>query len=110
MFKRTLAAFFVIVLTCGTVACNDPSQRGDASDNPKEGVVRVFPDNNVPSFYKRCDGTTSSTGLRVTAGVALQPSLTVLSASSAPVSPSSRASLLLGDRVLTIYGIIFIFL
>lgn len=31
---------------------------GDASDNPKEGVVRVFPDNNVPSFYKRCDGTT----------------------------------------------------
>mgnify|MGYP000430693412 FL=1 len=58
MFKRTLAAFFVIVLTCGTVACNDPSQRGDASDNPKEGVVRVFPDNNVPSFYKRCDGTT----------------------------------------------------
>ena len=58
MFKRTLAAFFVIVLTCGTVACNDPSQRGDASDNPKEGVVRVFPDNNVFSFYKRCDGTT----------------------------------------------------
>lgn len=58
MFKRTLAAFFVIVLTCGTVACNDPSQRGDASDNPKEGIVRVFPDNNVPSFYKRCDGTT----------------------------------------------------
>jgi len=58
MFKRTLAAFFVIVLTCGTVACNDPSQRGDASDSPKEGVVRVFPDNNVPSFYKRCDGTT----------------------------------------------------
>lgn len=59
MFKRMLAAFFVIVLTCGTVACdNDPFQRGGASDNPKEGVVRVFPDNNVFSFYKRCDGTT----------------------------------------------------
>lgn len=59
MFKRMLAAFFVIVLTCGTVACdNDPFQRGDVSDNPKEGVVGVFPDNNVFSFYKRCDGTT----------------------------------------------------
>ena len=60
MFKRMLAAFLAafFVFTCGAVACDDPFQRGDASDNPKEGVVRVFPDNNVFSFYKRCDGTT----------------------------------------------------
>lgn len=60
MFKRMLAAFLAVffVFTCGAVACDDPFQRGDASDNPKEGVVKVFPDNNVPSFYKRCDGTT----------------------------------------------------
>ena len=59
MFKRMLAAFFVIVLTCGTVACdNDPFQRGVLVTTLKRGVVRVFPDNNVFSFYKRCDGTT----------------------------------------------------
>ena len=37
MFKRMLAAFLAafFVFTCGAVACDDPFQRGDASDNPK---------------------------------------------------------------------------
>ena len=57
--KRVFIAL-VIVILCGTMAaCDGVGALSQAPEtDPRKGVVRVFPDNNVPSFYKRCDGTT----------------------------------------------------
>ncbi len=58
MKLEKIFAALAIAFACMVMASCGASPRETQVNNPREGIVRVFPDNNVPSFYKRCDGTT----------------------------------------------------